>query len=219
MVSRTRTGSSALPGEMSFFPGMSAAVTTATTPGALRTSLRSRRRSVPRATGVPPTAICSVPIGSGMSSIYSALPCTCLAPLSCGSGLWTWRSGASSTALFGGMGECPVINDARDLRAQARDFGQSLDDEVGGDATAIEGAGAKIGERREVLFDRIGHRLPAAGVGEHQPAQFFLDRFCALGDAGHAAESDPRLCDAAALDPKAKRRQHGGNILVEALGD
>ena len=39
MVSCTKTGSSALPGEMSFFPGMSAAVTTATTPGALRTSL------------------------------------------------------------------------------------------------------------------------------------------------------------------------------------
>ena len=32
-------------------------------------------------------AICSVPIGSGISSIYSAEPCTCLAPLSCGSGL------------------------------------------------------------------------------------------------------------------------------------
>src|SRR5215831_2918729 len=149
---------------MSFLPGMSAAVTTAITPGALRTSLRSRRRSLPRATGVTPTAMCSVPIGSGMSSIYSALPCTCLAPLSCGNGLWTWRSGASSTSLFGGMGEHPAIGDARDLRAHTRDFGKRLDDQVAGDAAAIAGAGAQIGERREVFADRIGYSLPAACV-------------------------------------------------------
>src|SRR5215468_6989623 len=166
MVSCTRTGSSALPGEMSFFPGMSAAVTTAITPGALRTSLRSRRRSLPRATGVPPTAMCKVPIGSGMSSIYSALPCTCLAPLSCGSGLWTWRSGASSTSLFGGMGEHPAIGDACDLRTHARDFGQRLDDEVASDPAAIGGAGAQVGERREIVADRIGHGLPGARVGK-----------------------------------------------------
>src|SRR6185312_7860266 len=160
---------------------MSAAVTTATTPGALRTSLRSSRRRVPRATGVTPTARWSVPIGSGMSSIYSALPCTCLAPLSCGSGLYTWRSGASSTSLFGSIGKHPAIDDARDPRAHARDLGQRLDDEIAGNATAITGAGALIGERREVFADRIGRRLPAARVRKRQAAQFFLDRLGALG--------------------------------------
>jgi len=66
---------------------MSAAVITATTPGAARTAPRSTARMVPRATGEPPTATCSVPAGSGMSSIYSAAPWTCLAPLSCGNAL------------------------------------------------------------------------------------------------------------------------------------
>src|ERR1700728_4494395 len=124
-------------------------------------------RSLPRATGVPPMAMCSVPIGSGMSSTYSALPCTCLAPLSCGSGLWTWRGGPSSTS-FGGIGERPVIGNARRAGAYPGHFGKRLDHQGGGDAAAVGGAGAQIGERREILVDGGGGRLPAARIVERQ---------------------------------------------------
>src|SRR3984885_11766626 len=219
MTSCTSTGSSALPGDTSFFPGISAAVRTATTPGALRTSVRSSRRSVPRATGVTPTAICNVPIGSGVSSIYSALPCTCLAPLSWGSGLCTWRGGASITSLFGGIGEHPAIGDARDLRAHTRDFGERLDDEVTGDAATIGGAGAQIGKRLEIVTDRIGGRLPAARIRKQEAAQFFFDRFGALWRSSHAAERDTRRADTVAIDSHPKSRQHRGNVLVGTLGD
>ena len=85
---------------------------------------------------MPPTATCSVPVGSDIIDIFGA-PCTCLAPLSCGSGLWTWRSGASITALFGGIGDHPVIGDAGDVGTDARDLGERLDDQIAGDAAAI----------------------------------------------------------------------------------
>ena len=51
-----------------------------------------------------------------------------LAPLSCGSGLYTWRKGASKTASRGGIGHHPVIGNTRDARADARNFGNRLDD-------------------------------------------------------------------------------------------
>jgi hypothetical protein len=62
-------GSSPLAGEMSLRPGTSAAVSTATTPGKVRTPARSTPVMRPLATGDPPMATCSVPSGSGMSSM------------------------------------------------------------------------------------------------------------------------------------------------------
>src|SRR6516165_5757239 len=117
------------------------------------------------------------------------------------------------------MGERPAIGDTRDLRAHTRDFGKRLDDKVAGDAAAIAGAGAQIGERREVFANPIGYSLPAVRVGKRQAAQFLFDGFCALGNAGHAAERDPRIADAATIYTQTQSREHRGNILVETLGD
>jgi hypothetical protein len=50
-------------------PGMSLGPSTATTPGADATAARSRLRKRPAATGLRISAPCSVPAGSGMSSI------------------------------------------------------------------------------------------------------------------------------------------------------
>src|ERR1700683_833688 len=118
----------------------------------------------PRATGEPPSAICKVPPGSSMSSIYSAEPCTCLAPLSCCSALCTWRSGASIAVSLGGMRGHPAIGNAGEVGSDAGNFGERLDDKVAGDAAAIAGAGAQIGERREILFDGVRGGLPAPRV-------------------------------------------------------
>src|SRR6056297_3717443 len=63
---------------------MSAAVMTATTPGAAATAARSRRSMVPCARALMPTATCRRSRGSGMSSVYSARPLTCRWPLSWG---------------------------------------------------------------------------------------------------------------------------------------
>src|SRR5271166_2493862 len=61
-------GSSANEGAMSFLPGMSAALSTATTPAAARTGARSRLFSRPQALSAMPIATCSAPSGSRMSS-------------------------------------------------------------------------------------------------------------------------------------------------------
>ena len=64
------TGSSCRPvGEMSFSPGMSSPVSTATTPGAVLTAERSSETIVACATVDRPRLACSVPAGSGMSSM------------------------------------------------------------------------------------------------------------------------------------------------------
>ncbi len=78
------TGSSWRPvGEMSLTPGTSAAVSTATTPGAERTASTSIETMSACASVERPRQACSVPAGSGMSSMYSASPVTCLWAESC----------------------------------------------------------------------------------------------------------------------------------------
>jgi hypothetical protein len=68
-TSRANTGSSPAPiGDTSLAPGMSAAVSTNTTPGAVRTLARSMLRTRACARAEKPGAACSVPAGSGMSS-------------------------------------------------------------------------------------------------------------------------------------------------------
>ena len=56
-------------GLISLRPGMSSAVSTATTPGAARTGSRSSVVTRPAAIGAKPGARCSVPAGIGSSSI------------------------------------------------------------------------------------------------------------------------------------------------------
>ena len=68
-MSRANTGSSPAPiGDTSLAPGMSAAVSTSTTPGAARTLARSMLRTRAWARAERPGAAWSVPAGSGMSS-------------------------------------------------------------------------------------------------------------------------------------------------------
>ena len=71
MISHVRQrGSSLWVGEMSLRPGMSAAVDHCDDPRHRRTASRVDGRLIrPRATAAPPVATCSVPLGSGMSSI------------------------------------------------------------------------------------------------------------------------------------------------------
>src|ERR1700733_10364579 len=161
----------------------------------------------PRATGEPPSAICRVPAGSSMSSIYSAEPCTCLAPLSCYSALCTWRSGASIAVSLGGMRGHPAIRNAGDIGSDAGNFGERLDDKITGHATAIVGAGAQIGERREILFDRAGGGLPARRVGQRQAAQIPLHGLRPLGNSGHSTERDLCVNDPTVVDSQAEHGQ------------
>ena len=63
---------------------------------------RARRRR-PRAFGDCPMATCSVPSGSRISSMYCAVPCTCLSAESCGSGWRTWRGGSVGSASGPGV--------------------------------------------------------------------------------------------------------------------
>ena len=105
----------------SFLPGMSAAVSTATTPGAARTASRSTPSSCPLATGAPPTAMCSRPSGSRMSSMKVALPATCFGAESCRIERRTTRSRSSSARRSGSadIGGLPEAGDAG-LRASRR---------------------------------------------------------------------------------------------------
>src|ERR1700683_1918431 len=173
----------------------------------------------PRATGEPPSAICRVPPGSSMSSIYSAEPCTFLTPLSCWSALCTWRSGASIAVSLGGMRRHPAIGNAGDVGRDAGNFGERLDDKVPGHATAIAGAGAQISKRREIFFHGVHGGLPAPRVAQRQPAQILFNGFRPLGNPGHSTERDLGVTDPSVVDGQAEHGQQGGNILVEAFGD
>src|ERR1700683_2787311 len=173
----------------------------------------------PRATGEPPSAICRVPAGSSMSSIYSAEPCTCLAPLSCGSGLCTWRRGASIVVSLGGMRRHPAIGNTDDVGSDAGNFGERLDDKVAGHATAIAGAGPQISERREILFDGVRGGLPAPRVGQRQAAQSLFNGFRTLGDSPHSTERDFCFADPSIVDGQTEYAKQRGNILVETFGN
>ena len=63
-----RMGSSGTAEPQSLTPGISSAVMTRTTPGMARTASRSIPSRRPAATGEVPSAQCSVPASSGMSS-------------------------------------------------------------------------------------------------------------------------------------------------------
>ena len=125
------TGSSANAGEMSFLPGMSAAVTTATTPGALlhlgkieaadasRARPANRRR---RHAGCPPAR--------EYRRCIRRAPCTCLAALSCGSALWTWRA-ASPMRRYSAASAIIRRPAMRVVSAfRTGNLGQRLDDQI-----------------------------------------------------------------------------------------
>ena len=63
------TGSSWMIGPQSLTPGMSSAVKTATTPGVARTASKFIDTIFACAFGLIPSAACSVPATSGMSSV------------------------------------------------------------------------------------------------------------------------------------------------------
>ncbi|MNS73305.1 hypothetical protein D3C72_1067430 [compost metagenome] len=68
-TSRARIGSSWMIGPQSFTPGMSSTVSTATTPGAARTLSSEIDLMRACARVLMPSAACSVPASSGMSSV------------------------------------------------------------------------------------------------------------------------------------------------------
>src|SRR5918993_630465 len=194
----TKSGSSPKAGDTSFLPGMSDAVRTTTTPGTARTAETSREISRPRASGDWPTATWRVPSGSRMSSMYCAEPCTCLNPESCGTGLRTWRS--DSVSVGGLVGAFITL-----LRRRKR---LALADDAGG--AGLAGGGLAQGLEQEVAGDgrAIGSGCPVVVQG-----------LVVAPDGRHAAEGDPRLGNAAAVEGEAERPHGGRDILVEALRD
>ena len=108
-------------------------------------------------------------------------------------------------ASLGGIGDHPVIGDARDVGADAGDFGERLDDQIAGDAAAIGGAGAQIGERREILADGVGRRAPARAVSaSDRPRSFSSTVLARLGMPAMPPNATSRLADPAALDASGK---------------
>src|ERR1043166_6618378 len=220
MRSATNTGSSCSTGPTSFAPGMSAAVSTATTPGAARTAERSTPNSCPAATGAPPTARCSSPSGSRMSSMKVALPATCLGAESCRPGRRTTRIRNSSARWScADMRRLPEADHAGLARRGAADLGQRLAQQRARDLEAVGRARAQVVDRRKVFGQRRERIVPGRRMIEPRLDQRFLGRACALRDARHAAEGDARAGDALAVDAQLERTHHGGDVAVEALGD
>src|SRR5918993_1007736 len=223
----TKSGSSPKAGDTSFLPGMSDAVRTTTTPGTARTAETSREISRPRAFGDWPTATWRVPSGSRMSSMYCAEPCTCLNPESCGTGLRTWRS--DSVSVGGLVGAVITLLRRRKRLALADDAGgaglaggglaQGLEQEVAGDGRAIGGGCPVVVQGLVVAPDRRQRLAPGGGIVKGQARERPFGLGGPLRDGRHAAEGDPRLGNAAAVEGEAERPHGGRDILVEALRD
>src|ERR1044072_3033564 len=217
----TNTGSSPAIALTSFLPGISAAVSTATTPGAARTASRSTPSNCPLATGAPPTAMCSRPSGSRMSSVTAALPATCFGEESCRIERRTTRSRSSSARRSGSadIGGLPEAGDAGLLRRGAADFGQRPAQQGARDIQTISGARAQIVDRREVLANERDRVVPILRPVEAPFDQRFLGPARAFRYRRHAAERDARTGDARAVYAQLERAHHRGDVAVEALGD
>ena len=109
--------------------------------------------------------------------------------------------------------------DARRVAFRTGNLGQRLDDQIAGDAQAIGGAGAQIGECGEIHADGIGRFMPTQHCGKREPAQLRFDGLRALGNSSHAAEGNLRFADPAVVDLQAECGEHRRNIFVDALAD
>ena len=146
MRSLANKGSSpACVGLISRVPGTSSARSTATTFVADSTADRSTLRSCPQTALAYPGTRCSVPRGSGMSSIYSASPVVCFTALS-------WLRAAPSIDALSDMGEGlwrrKLINRWHVGHVQKPKI---LVEQVRGDRPAVAGTRAQIGNRIKIL--------------------------------------------------------------------
>ena len=134
----------------------------------------------PRATGEPPSAICSVPPAPA-SRRYLAEPCTCLA---CHRAAAPCEHGAAALRSWFHWAACAGIRQS-EMRVtcgrNAGNFGERLDDKIAGDTAAIIGAGAQISERREILLHGIRGRLPVRRVSQRQARKFSSTAFARFG--------------------------------------
>ena len=189
----------------SFLPGMSAAVSTATTPGAARTASRSTPSSCPAATGAPPTATCSVPSGSRMSSMKLRRARDMLRR-----GVVRAARGApraAATPRRGGQAardirRLPEADDRGSRRVDAPPISVSaLRSRARATSSAIVGARAQVVDRREVLAPAPRSPRPRPPARRDQRLdQRLLGRARALRDRRHAAEGDARARDARAVE-------------------
>src|SRR6266567_6626067 len=215
------TGSSPAMALTSFTPGILDAVSTATTPGAARTASRSTPSNCPAATGAPPTAICSSPSGSRMSSMKVALPATCFGAESCRIERRTTRSRISSERRSGcaDTGSLPDADDAREVRGRAGDLGQCTAQQRARRVKPICRACPEVIDRREILCQRGDGRVPFLRLVEMPLDQRLLGCACSFRDCRHPAEGNARARDARAIEAQLERAHDGGDVRVEAFGD
>src|SRR5919106_926979 len=205
------SGSPGNTGPMSFTPGTSSAVTTATTPGAARTSSRSRRTISAWACVLRPTAAYSMPAGSGRSSTYRASPETCFAAES-----WGTAARTPPWIMLSAMAHLE-LEDAGGGRRRVR-LEVELGQQVLRGEQAVSSACPHVRDGRE--FPR--QRLASAGdgrLGPWPPAQRLFALPCPRGDCRHAAVRDADIRHPALIELHAEGAEQRRDVLIEPLGD
>ena len=205
-----RIGSSCTTGPQSLTPGIPAAVSTAITPGAVRTP--SRSSATMRACGLVlrPSAACSVPRGSTISSIYLASPATCRCALSCGSASPISATFDGDTERRSSQGESLTRVATPGCAFRCKTAATGLEREA-----TISGGGSHVGERREVGVERG----LASSDGRFRPGlsdERLFARRARFGTAAMPPQPTRKLVHGRHRGA-CKTDEDRGNILVEAL--
>ena len=162
---------------------------------------KDRGRRAGRApSGEVPIATCSVPSGSRMSSMYCAVPWTCLEAESCGSGAVDMAQDVRASCLtvtFIASLRClegfAAADDPRRARVAGGDLDQRLEQQIARDGGAVarpRRAGRSAAGSRRASAARRAPRTPARRARRRQAPPRSRSR--PLRRARHAAEGDAR---------------------------
>src|SRR5687767_14806888 len=102
-------------------------------------------------------------------------------------------------------------------RSRLRGLGMQSAQEIARDLQAVIPRGTHVGERLEVLRQRLRRASDTCCV-PLGAAESLLRRACALGRCGHATEADARCTDASVDEVEREGRADRRDVLVEALG-